>query len=201
MERRENFLLHGRLSVLALISVSVPPPSPSAIACKRTRSFCQKCRWQVTATYACTLHMWLCMKPTWCMVCKVYTERAEMAAVSRGTSHVSAVSTLLGWIFKNALEKASHSCRITCKRSESARERGIALCKSEQRQQQLTAGVFITQLAEREKPGAILTRVRVRGAARDFFLSDTVSFQCRLSYGAMTTTINSGHIYNSVGRA
>ena len=25
-ERRENFLLQGRLSVLALISVSVPPP-------------------------------------------------------------------------------------------------------------------------------------------------------------------------------
>ena len=99
--------------------------------------------------------------------CKVYTERAEMAAVSRGTSHVS---TPLGWILKNALEKASHPCRITCERSESARERRIALCKSEQRQQQLTAGVFITQLAEREKPGAILTRVRVRGAARDFSL-------------------------------
>ena len=35
-----------------------------------------------------------------CMVC---TERAETAAVSRGTSHVSAVSTTLGWIFKTAL--------------------------------------------------------------------------------------------------
>ena len=33
----------------------------------------------------------------------VYTERAETAAVSRGTSHVSAVSTPLRWIFKNAL--------------------------------------------------------------------------------------------------
>ena len=29
---------------------------------KRPRSFCQKCRWQVTAKYACTLRMWLCMK-------------------------------------------------------------------------------------------------------------------------------------------
>ena len=36
--------------------------------------------------------------------CMVYTERAEMAAVSCGTSHASAVSTPLRWIFKkNAL--------------------------------------------------------------------------------------------------
>ena len=31
--------------------------------------------------------------------CMVYTERAEMAAVSCGTSHASAVSTPLWWIF------------------------------------------------------------------------------------------------------
>ena len=38
------------------------------------------------------------------MCCMVYnTERAEMAAVSCGTSHVSAVGTPLWWIFKNAL--------------------------------------------------------------------------------------------------
>ena len=66
---------------------------------------------------------------TWCMV---YTERAEMAAVSCGTSHASAVSTPLRWIFKNALKKAIHWCRITCERSESARERRIALYKSDQ---------------------------------------------------------------------
>ena len=35
--------------------------------------------------------------------CAVYTERAETAAVSCGASHVSAVSTPLRWIFKNAL--------------------------------------------------------------------------------------------------
>ena len=33
----------------------------------------------------------------------VYTERAETAAVSRGTSHASAVSTPLKSIFKNEL--------------------------------------------------------------------------------------------------
>ena len=34
--------------------------------------------------------------------CMVYTERAETAAVSCGTSHAGAVSTPLRWIFKNA---------------------------------------------------------------------------------------------------
>jgi len=63
----------------------------------------------------------------------VYTERAETAAVSRGTSHAT---TRYRRIFKNALKNASHSRRITCQRNESARERGIALYKSDQQQQQ-----------------------------------------------------------------
>ena len=46
LERRENFLLQGRLSVLTLISVSVPS---TTVARKKSRLFCQKCRWQVTA--------------------------------------------------------------------------------------------------------------------------------------------------------
>ena len=37
-------------------------PCVTVVACKRPQSCCQKCRWQVTAKYACTLHMWLCMK-------------------------------------------------------------------------------------------------------------------------------------------
>ena len=49
----------------------------------------------------------------------------------------------------------------------------------------------IAQLVERptEKPGAILTRVRFPGAARDFLpegCSPRVNFQCRLSYGVRT---------------
>ena len=59
----------------------------------------------------------------------VYTERAETAAVSRGTSYASAINTPLQWIFKNALYKAVHSCRITCECSESDREQRIALYK------------------------------------------------------------------------
>ena len=52
-------------------------PRVTAVARKRPRSFCQKCRWQVTAKHAYTLRMWLWM---------VYTERAEMAAISCGTT-------------------------------------------------------------------------------------------------------------------
>ena len=37
-------------------------PRVTTVTCKRPRSCCQKCRWQVTAKYACTLHIWLCMK-------------------------------------------------------------------------------------------------------------------------------------------
>ena len=34
----------------------------TAVARKRPWPFCQKCGWQVTAKYAYTLRMWLCMK-------------------------------------------------------------------------------------------------------------------------------------------
>ena len=60
----------------------------------------------------------------------VHITCTEMAAVSCGTSHADAVSTPLWWIFKNALQKASHSCRITCEHSESAWEWRIVLYKS-----------------------------------------------------------------------
>ena len=41
----------------------------TAVARKRSRSFCQKCRWQLTAKHAYTLRMWLNLhEDTWCMV-------------------------------------------------------------------------------------------------------------------------------------
>ena len=43
LERRENFLLQGQPSALTLSSVSVPP-RVTAVARKRSRSFCPKCR-------------------------------------------------------------------------------------------------------------------------------------------------------------
>ena len=97
-EWRENFL---RVNFLCwLLFRYLFHPHVTAVALKRPWSFCQKCRWQVTAKHAYTLHMWLCMKWHGCMV---YTEHAEMEAVSCGTSHASTVSTPLQWIFKNVL--------------------------------------------------------------------------------------------------
>ena len=58
------------------------------------------------------------------------------------SSHASAVSTPLRWILKNALQKASHSCRIACKRSESTRERRTALYKSDQQQNTVPIDLF-----------------------------------------------------------
>ena len=67
----------------------------SAVARKRSRSFCQKCRWQVTVKHAYTLRMWLCMKWHGAWLDGAPRTCAEMAAVSCGTSHASAVSTPL----------------------------------------------------------------------------------------------------------
>ena len=63
----------------------------TTVARKRSWSFCQKCRWQVTAKHTYTLPMWLWMK----CYCKlvygwmVYTELALKRSISRGTSHAT----------------------------------------------------------------------------------------------------------------
>ena len=75
-------------------------PRVTAVARKGPRSFCQKRRWQVTAKQAYTLRIHGFAWSDMVHGCKVYTECAEMAAVSCGTSHASAVSTPLRWIFK-----------------------------------------------------------------------------------------------------
>ena len=69
------------------LSISLPV---TTVACKRSWSFCQKWRWQVTAKHACAPCMWLCMK--WCDMVHgymVYTKCNKMAAVSHVTSHVT----------------------------------------------------------------------------------------------------------------
>ena len=73
---------------------------------KRPRSFCQKCRWQVTAKHAYILRMWLCMKWHGAWLYGVHRTCAETAAVSCGTSHVSTVSTPLRWISKKRTMKS-----------------------------------------------------------------------------------------------
>ena len=58
--------------------------------------------------------------------CMVFTERAEMAAVSCGTSHVSTISTPLSWIFKTQFKKLvthveSHASAVSLLQSEEQR--------------------------------------------------------------------------------
>ena len=52
-KRRENFLLQSQLCMLTLIRCPFHP-RVIAVARKRPRSFCQKCRWQVTPKHAYT---------------------------------------------------------------------------------------------------------------------------------------------------
>ena len=67
---------------------------------------------------------------TWTGPCPILrnllSELVETAVISCGTSHASAVSTPLRWIFKKKKTryKASHSCTTTDERSESAQESG-----------------------------------------------------------------------------
>ena len=79
-ERRENFLLQGQLPVLTLTRVT-------AVARKRSRSFCQKCRLQVTAKHTHTLPIWLPSDTvTWCMVECCTQNLRRNGSISRGTS-------------------------------------------------------------------------------------------------------------------
>ena len=75
-------------------------PHVTTAAYERSLSFCQKCRWQVTAKHAYTLRTWLCMKSHGAWLYGVHRTCAKMAAISCGTSHASTVSTPLRWILK-----------------------------------------------------------------------------------------------------
>ena len=55
LERQENLLESKCFGICST-------PRITAVVQKRSWSFCQKHRWQVTAKHACTLHMWLWMK-------------------------------------------------------------------------------------------------------------------------------------------
>ena len=86
----------------------------TAVACKRSLSFHQKCRWQVTANHACTKHMWLwpLHEVTWCMVvwCTQNLLRQQhfhVALVSHviAKQHRNSVSTPLQRIVKMHYKK------------------------------------------------------------------------------------------------
>ena len=105
-------------------------PSVTAVARKTPRSVCQKRRWQVTAKHAYTLRMWLCMKWHGAWMYGVHiTHRDGNSFMWHQTCQRCKYTTSL---WKKRKREAIHSCRITCERSESARERRIALYKSDQ---------------------------------------------------------------------
>ena len=60
---RNSRIFFSRVNFLCWLLFRYPfHPRVTAVARERARSFCQKCRWQVTAKHAYTLRMWLCMK-------------------------------------------------------------------------------------------------------------------------------------------
>ena len=94
---------------------------------KRSWSFCQKCRWQVTAKHARTLPMWLWMKWPCKLVhgCMVHTERAPR----RQLFHVAPATEQP--IFKNKTKNAIKKIQslienhMRHERRDSAREQRI----------------------------------------------------------------------------
>ena len=125
-------IFYSRVNFLCWLLFRYPfHPHVTAAARKRPRSFCQKRRWQVTAKHAYTLRMWLCMKWHGAWLYGVHRTRRDwisLAADSCGTSHCKYTTSV---DIQNRTTKTIHSCRITCERSESARERRIALYQSD----------------------------------------------------------------------
>ena len=104
--RNGGRIIFSRVNFLCWLLFRYPfHPRVTAVARKRSWSFCQKCRWQVTAKHAYTLRMWLFMKWHGAWLYDVHKTCAETAAVSCGTSHASAVSTPLRWILKTKTKK------------------------------------------------------------------------------------------------
>ena len=109
-------------------------PRVTAVARKRPRSFCQKRRWQVTAKTCIHLAYVALHEVTRCMVvwCIQNAPRLTLSG-SRFLWHQPCQRckyTTSVDIQKRAI-KTIQSCRITCDRSESAREPRIALYKSD----------------------------------------------------------------------
>ena len=105
--RSSGGIFFSRVDFLCRLLFQYPlHPRVTAVARKRSQSFCQKCRWQVTAKHAYTLQMWLCMKWHGAWLYGVHRTCAEMVAVSCGTSHASTVSTPLWWILKKRAIKS-----------------------------------------------------------------------------------------------
>ena len=90
---------NSRVNFLCWLLFRYPASHPRviAVARKRSRSFCQRCRWQVTATWHAPYLRGIDWSGAW--LYGVHRTCAETAAVSRGTSHATTKQrwTLLQW--------------------------------------------------------------------------------------------------------
>ena len=103
-------------------------PRVTAVACRRSQSFCQKGRWQVTDKHTCTLCMWFCMNWHGAWLYGVHRMHREGSSFTwhqpcQCCKYTTSVD------IQNHATKTSHSCIITCEHSESAWEWRIALFK------------------------------------------------------------------------
>ena len=99
-------------------------PRATAVVRKRSRLFCQRCRWQVTAKYACTLRMWFCMKRHGAWLYGVHRTRWDGSSFVWHQPCQRCKYTTSVDIQKRTIKKDGHSCRITCERNESAQKSG-----------------------------------------------------------------------------
>ena len=84
-------IFFSRVSFLCWLLFRYPfHPRVTAVAHKRSRPFCQKCRWQVTAKHTYTLcgFEW-CNTVTWCMVEWCPQNLHRNGSISDGTSHAA----------------------------------------------------------------------------------------------------------------
>ena len=166
--RRQNLLLQGQLPVLtgstfcadSYFSIRSTPVLPQQHV-KKSRSCCQKCRsgrlryTRMHNTYV-ALH-----EVTWCMVvwCTQNLRRDGSSFMWHQPCQCCKYTTSVD---SKTRYKAIHSCRITCERNESARERRIALYKSDE--QHLHVQTFICHVRGRARlpphPKVMLTRKR-----------------------------------------
>ena len=92
-------------------------PRVTAVARKRSRSSCQKRRWQVTAKHAYTLRMWLCMKWPGAWLHGVHRTRRGGSRFMWLQPCQRCKYTTLVDINKRAIKQASHS---VCSRAENS---------------------------------------------------------------------------------
>ena len=128
--RNGRRMFFSRVNFLCWLLFRYPfHPHVTAVARKRSRSFCQKCRWQVAKhTYALCGFEWVTLVHGW----MVYPELAPKTAafhVAPAMQHPkSAISTPLPWILIiRTIKGYSHSFRITsqcaqwvCSRAENS---------------------------------------------------------------------------------